>query len=46
MANKKEEVIIPENYRNIVTKYVLHFNIDDTLLFPDCNESDRQDILL
>jgi hypothetical protein len=35
MANKKEEIIIPENYRSIVTKYIIHFNVDTTLLFPE-----------
>lgn len=46
MANKKEEVIIPENYRSIVTKYILHFDIEHSLLFPDLKDSNREDILL
>ena len=46
MANKKEEIIIPENYRCIVTKYVLHFDIDQSLLFPEVSEDSRETILL
>jgi hypothetical protein len=28
MTSKKADIIIPENVRTIVTKYILHFNID------------------
>jgi len=42
-SNKKGEVIIPENVRSIVTKYIIHFNIDNTLLLPDCQHESRED---
>lgn len=36
MANKKPEVIFnPESVRSVVTKYIIHFNIDQTLLLPE-----------
>ena len=43
MASKKGEVIIPENVRSIVTKYVLHFNIDNALLMPESNNQNREE---
>ena len=43
MASKKGEVIIPENVRSIVTKYILHFNIDNTLLMPESNNQNREE---
>ena len=43
MAQKKGEVIIPENVRSIVTKYILHFNIDNTLLMPENVNQNREE---
>jgi hypothetical protein len=37
MTSKKADIIIPENVRTIVTKYILHFNIEKTLLLPENN---------
>jgi hypothetical protein len=43
MANKKVDVIIPDNVRRVVTKYILHFNIDQTLLLNDQSKLSKED---
>lgn len=43
MASKQAQVIIPENYRSVITKYILHFNIDDTLLISDEKKQPKEE---